>query len=87
MSCYTLISHCLKTLRALTTLTRSFLPVDSYTLPIIIIVYMDRASEVLVQGLPLDISKIWAALSKQGDTPLTTLYYRVYRRPSVRLRL
>ena len=66
---------------------RLLLPAVSYTLPITIIVDIDRASQVLARGLPLDVPRIWAALSKRADVTLTTLYYRVYRRPFVRLGL
>jgi hypothetical protein len=43
---------------------------------------MDRASQVLAQGLPPDVPRTWAALSEWGDVPLTTLYYRAHGRPS-----
>ena len=43
---------------------------------------MDRASQVLAQGLPPDVLRTWAALSEWGDVPLTTLYYRAHGRPS-----
>ena len=37
---------------------------------------MDRASQVLAQGLPPDVPETWATLSERSDVPLTTLYYR-----------
>ena len=44
---------------------------------------MDRASQVLAQGLPPDVPRTWAALSERGDVSLTTLYYRAHGRPSI----
>jgi hypothetical protein len=44
---------------------------------------MDRASQVLAQGLPPDVPRTWAALSERGDVPLHTLYYRAHGRPSI----
>jgi len=37
---------------------------------------MDRASQVLVQGLPPDMPRTYAALAEQGDVPLATLHHR-----------
>ena len=51
--------------------------------PITTVVDMDRASQVLAQGLPPDVPGTWAALSKRGDVPLHTLYYRAHGRPSI----
>ncbi len=59
-------------------------PAVSPVLPIATIADMDRASQVLVQGLPPDVSRTWAALSERGNVPLTTLYYRAHGRPSIR---
>ncbi|KAF2736999.1 hypothetical protein EJ04DRAFT_414878, partial [Polyplosphaeria fusca] len=44
---------------------------------------MDRASQVLAQGLPPDVSQTWAALAEHGNVPLHTLYYRAHGRPSM----
>ncbi|KAF2647275.1 hypothetical protein K491DRAFT_699731 [Lophiostoma macrostomum CBS 122681] len=44
---------------------------------------MDRASQVLAQGLPLNTPRTWAALSEKGDVPLHTLYYRARGRLSI----
>ena len=43
---------------------------------------MDRASQVLIQGLSPDVPKTYAALAEQGDVPLTTLSHRVHGRRS-----
>lgn len=51
---------------------------------IIINVHMDRASQVLAQGLPPDVPRTWAALSERSDVPLTTLYYRAHKRSSMK---
>ena len=56
----------------------------SRTLSITIILYIDRASQVLAQNIPLDVPRIWTALLERGDVPLTTLYYYIYRRPSIK---
>ena len=37
---------------------------------------MDRASQVLAQGLPPDIPRTYAALAERGDVPLSTLHHR-----------
>ena len=63
---------------------RSMLPVVSRALSITMIVGMDRASQVLAQGLPPDKLRTCAALSERGDVPLTTLYYRAHGRPFIR---
>ena len=47
-------------------------------------VHMDRASQVLAQGLPPDVPRTWAALSKWSGVPLTTLYYRAHKRLSMK---
>ena len=57
-------------------------PAVSRAFPITI-VDMDRASQVLAQGLPPDVPRTWAVLSERGDVPLTTLYYRAHGRPSI----
>jgi hypothetical protein len=49
---------------------------------VLTIVNMDRASQVLAQGLPPDVPRTWAALSERGDVALSTLYYRAHGRPS-----
>ena len=41
---------------------------------------MDRASQVLAQGLPVDVPRTYAALAERGDVPLSTLYYRDHGR-------
>jgi hypothetical protein len=45
---------------------------------------MDRASQILAQGLPPDVPRTWAALSERGDVALTTVYYRAHGRPSMK---
>ena len=45
---------------------------------------MDRASQVLAQDIPPDVSRTWAARLERGDVPLTTLYYRSRGRPSMK---
>jgi len=37
---------------------------------------MDRASQVLAQGLLPDVRRTYAALAERGDVPLSTLYHR-----------
>ncbi|KAF2193137.1 hypothetical protein K469DRAFT_552391 [Zopfia rhizophila CBS 207.26] len=37
---------------------------------------MDRASQVLAQGLPPDVPKTYTALAERGDVPLSTLHHR-----------
>jgi hypothetical protein len=61
---------------------RSLLPAVSRAFPITTIVNMDRARQVLAQGLPPDVPRTWAAPSEWGDVPLPTLYYRAHIRPS-----
>ncbi|KAK7179098.1 transposase [Paraphaeosphaeria sporulosa] len=43
---------------------------------------MDRASQVLAEGFPVDLPQTWAARSEYAGVPLTTLYYRARGRPS-----
>jgi hypothetical protein len=43
---------------------------------------MDRASQVLAQGLPPDMPRTYAALAEQGDIPLSTLHHRAHGRRS-----
>jgi hypothetical protein len=45
---------------------------------------MDRASQVLADGLPNDQPRTYAALSEWGQVPYTTLYHRARGRPSKR---
>ena len=50
--------------------------------PITTVVDMDRASQVLAQGLPPDVPRTYAALAEQGDVPLSTLHHRDHGRRS-----
>lgn len=43
---------------------------------------MDRASQVLAQGLPPDVPRTYAALSERGDVPISTLHHRDHGRRS-----
>ena len=43
---------------------------------------MDRASQVLAQGLPVDVPRTYATLAERGDVPLSTLYHRDHGRRS-----
>ncbi|KAF2680654.1 hypothetical protein K458DRAFT_249755, partial [Lentithecium fluviatile CBS 122367] len=43
---------------------------------------MDRASQVLTEGFPVDLPQTWAARSEYAGVPLTTLYGRARGRPS-----
>ena len=43
---------------------------------------MDRASQVLVKGLPSDMPRTYTALAEKGDVPLSTLHHRAHRRRS-----
>ena len=56
----------------------------SRSLPIITtaVSYMDRASQVLEQGLPPGVRTTYAALSEQGGVPLSTLHHRAHGRRS-----
>jgi hypothetical protein len=45
-------------------------------------VTMDRASQVLAQGLPPGTSRTYAALAEQGNVPLSTLHHRDHGRRS-----
>ncbi len=58
--------------------------ISCHALHIAMIANVDRASQILAQDLPPDVSRTWAALSERGDVPLTTLYYRAHGRPSIR---
>lgn len=58
----------------------SLLSAVSHALFIITIVDMDRASQVLAQGIPSDVP----TLSKWGDVSFITLCYRAHGRLSVR---
>jgi hypothetical protein len=42
----------------------------------------DRASKALVEAYLLGEPRIYDTISKYSRVPLTTLYYRDYRRPS-----
>jgi hypothetical protein len=46
------------------------------------IVDMDRASQVLTEGFPVDLPQTWAARSKYAGVPLRTFYCRARGRPS-----
>jgi hypothetical protein len=43
---------------------------------------MDRASQVLVEGLPAGEPRTYVALSKWGKVPRSTLYHRAHGRRS-----
>ena len=43
---------------------------------------MDRASQALAQGLPLNVPKTYAVLAERGDVPLSTLHHRARGRRS-----
>lgn len=43
---------------------------------------MDRARQVLVQGVSPDVPRTYAALAERGDVPLTTLHHRAHGRRS-----
>jgi hypothetical protein len=43
---------------------------------------MDRASQVLAQGLPPDVPTTYAALAERSDVPLSTLHHRAHGRRS-----
>ena len=43
---------------------------------------MDRASQVLAQGLPPDVPRTYAALAERGDVPLSTIHNRAHGRSS-----
>jgi hypothetical protein len=43
---------------------------------------MDRASEVLAEGLPAGEPRTYIILLKWGKVPRSTLYYRIYGRRS-----
>ena len=45
---------------------------------------MDQASQVLAQGLHPSACRTWAALLESSGVPLTTLYYRAHKRPSMK---
>jgi hypothetical protein len=42
---------------------------------------MDRASQLLAQGVPPSVPRSYRALVDHGDVPHTTLYYRARGRP------
>jgi hypothetical protein len=44
---------------------------------------MDRASQVLAQGLPPDVRRTYAALAERGNIPLSTLHHRAHGRRSI----
>ena len=52
-------------------------------LPVTDVMHPDRASKVLAQSLSSDAPRTWAALSEESGVPLTTLYYRANKRPSI----
>ena len=43
---------------------------------------MDKASQVLIQILPLEVLRTYAALAEQRDVPLITLHHRAHGRRS-----
>jgi len=43
---------------------------------------MDRAGQVLAQGLPPDVPRTYAALAERGDVPFPTLHHRAHGRRS-----
>ena len=43
---------------------------------------MDKASQVLIQALPLEVPRTYAALAEQGDVPLFIFYHRAHGRRS-----
>lgn len=43
---------------------------------------MDRASQVLAQGLCFNERRTYAALAERGEVPLTTVWHRAHGRPS-----
>ena len=45
---------------------------------------MDKASQVLDQGLPSNVSKTYAVLAERGNVPLSTLHHRDRGRPSIK---
>jgi hypothetical protein len=44
---------------------------------------MDKASQVLAQGVPPGVPRSYRALADHGNVPYTTLYHRDRGRPSV----
>ena len=44
---------------------------------------MDRASQVLAQGVPLSIPNSYRTLADHGNVPRSTLYYRARGRRSI----
>jgi hypothetical protein len=42
---------------------------------------MDRATQVLAQGVPPGVPRSYRALADHGKVPHSTLYYRARRRP------
>ena len=65
-------------LRARTLLSRA----ASHSFPITIttIANMDRASQVLAQGLSPEVCRTYAALAERGNVPLSTLHHRAHGR-------
>ena len=43
---------------------------------------MDRASQVLTQGVPLGVPRLYCALTDHGNVPCATLYYHAHRQRS-----
>jgi hypothetical protein len=44
---------------------------------------MDRASQVLAQGVPPSVPTLYRALADHGNVPYSTLHYRARGRPSM----
>ena len=44
---------------------------------------MDRASQVLAQGVPLGVSSLYRTLADHGNVARSTLYYRARGRHSI----
>jgi len=44
---------------------------------------MDRASQVLAQGVPVGVPKLYRALADYSGVPYSTLYYCIRRRRSL----
>ena len=44
---------------------------------------MDRASQVLAQGLPPGVPRLYRALADHGYVPYSTLHYRARGLPSI----
>ena len=44
---------------------------------------MDRASQVLAQGVPPGVPKSYGALADRGNAPRSTLYHRARGRRSI----